>query len=291
MKVKLLAHTQVSQDFVQELCDAEKTSLLINNSPGKMVALTAIRTCYSANKPSEIVIKEGDKYFKEKATDGGKGTEADRLNRQIQSSGHTSTLEHISFTFAIEGVSIALLKQLTRHRVGFSFSVQSQRYVKQSTDSRHGGFNFVIPEKVKEFDEVHNSFKEMMRISQMHYDMLIHAGVSQEDARAVLPNAATTNLVMTANLTALLGFYSKRAPGTGAQKEITELAQLLKEKVVQAEPWTEEMFKVEPKHRAKKQSAEEQQINKIKKFYKEYRGSDSDFISALGELLEESGQA
>lgn len=296
MKVKLLAHTQVSCDFVRELCDAETNMDWLEITSGKMVALSAIRTCYSANKPSEIVIKEGKKYFGTKATEGT-GTEADRLIRQIQSSGHTSTLEHISFTFAIEGVSIALLKQLTRHRVGFSFSVQSQRYVKQSTDSRHGGFGFVIPEKVKEFDEVLNSFKEMMRISQMHYDMLIHAGVSQEDARAVLPNAATTNLVMTANLTALLGFYSKRAPGTGAQKEITELAQLLKEKVVQAEPWTEEMFKVEPKHKAKKQSLEEQMLNKIAKVQAnnqlsmEEKHRETDRIMAAYFAQKESGQA
>lgn len=241
MKVKLMAHSQVSQEFVQELCEAEQTNLLINNHPGKMIALSAIRTCYSANKPSEIVIEEGKKYFKTKATEGT-GTEYDRLLRLITRSGHTSTLEHISFTFAIEGVSRALLAQLTRHRVGFSFSVQSQRYVKQSTDSRHGGFDYVIPDKIKEDEILLNSFNEMMSIAQMHYDVLIDHKVPQEDARAVLPNAATCNLVMTANLTALLGFYSKRKPGNGAQKEITELAVALRDKVVSAEPWTEELF-------------------------------------------------
>lgn len=260
MKVKLLSHTQISQEFFLELCDAEASEYALEHPMGKLLALTAIRTCYSPNKPSDVIIKEGEKYLKSKATDGGKGSDADRLIRFIQQSGHTSTLEGLSFNFAIEGVSRALLAQLTRHRVGFSFSVQSQRYVKQSTDSRHGGFDYVIPEKVKEFDEVHNSFKEMMRIAQMHYDMLIQAGVPQEDARAVLPNAATCNLVMTANLTALLSFYSKRKPGAGAQKEITELAELLKAKVVSVEPWTEELFNYEP---PKKKSEEEKLFSKI----------------------------
>ncbi|USL89274.1 thymidylate synthase [Bacillus phage vB_BceS_LY1] len=246
MKVKLLAHSQVSQEFVSELCDAEQTSLLINNHPGKMIALSAIRTCYSPNKPSEVVIKEGKKYFGTKAKEGT-GSEADRLIRFIRSSGHTSTLEHISFTFAIEGVSRALLAQLTRHRVGFSFSVQSQRYVKQSTDSRHGGFDYVIPEKVENSEDAERIFVQAMSKAQMAYDMLILAGVPQEDARAVLPNAATCNLVMTANLTALLGFYEKRKPGNGAQKEITDLAVALRNKVVETEPWTGELFDGEDK--------------------------------------------
>ena len=45
--------------------------------------------------------------------------------------GHLSPIEHASFSFGIEGVSRALLAQITRHRIA-SFSVQSQRYVNQS---------------------------------------------------------------------------------------------------------------------------------------------------------------
>ena len=48
--------------------------------------------------------------------------------------GHLSTFEHVSFTFGIEGVSRALLAQITRHRIA-SFSVQSQRYVGQSGEN------------------------------------------------------------------------------------------------------------------------------------------------------------
>lgn len=284
MKVKILAHTQISKEFFDVLCDAEAVKHAINNPSGKMVALSAIRTCYSADKPSEIVIKEGKKYFGTKATEG-KGTEADRLIRFIQSSGHTSTLEHISFTFAIEGVSRALLAQLTRHRVGFSFSVQSQRYVKQSTDSRHGGFDYVIPEKIENDEDAVYAFKKMMKTSQDWYDLLISFGVPQEDARAVLPNAATCNLVMTANLTALLSFYSKRKPGAGAQKEITELAEALKSKVVSVEPWTEELFNYKPKPKKPPLTLEDKMFKMIDGIMRHEDMTEDDQYKAIDKIM------
>lgn len=267
MNVQLIAHTQLSDEFKQTL-DYRKydesgeyfTNTLDDLHPtdGQAVALTAIRTCYSANKPSEIVAKEGAKYFGSKASDGGAGTDADRLFRMIVRSGHTSTLEHLSFTFAIEGVSRALLAQLTRHRVGFSFSVQSQRYVRMGSDDKIGGFDYVVPTTVTEdktadmYDFVYGApmegrpspeiFAEAMAIAQQTYDKLREAGVPAEDARAVLPQAAATNLVMTTNLRSLLEFYSKRKPGKGAQKEITDLAEALRREVVNVEPWTAQFF-------------------------------------------------
>jgi thymidylate synthase (FAD) len=255
MSVKLMAHTQLSEEFISDKGHVHTTQ---NVTDGQAIALTAIRTCYSANKPTEIVAKEGAKYFGKQATDGKGGSDADRLFRHIVSSGHTSTLEHISFTFAIEGVSRALLAQLTRHRVGFSFSVQSQRYVRLGSGDRSGGMDYVVPHTVKTNDKEtsyynvaesrvtdHNAeelFEMAMTQAQELYDALRDVGVPAEDARAVLPNAAATNLVMTANLTALLGFYRKRKPGKGAQHEITQLAVALKDAVVAVEPWTEQFF-------------------------------------------------
>jgi thymidylate synthase (FAD) len=210
---------------------------------GQAVALTAIRTCYSANKPSEIVAKEGAKYFGTKASDDGNGTEADRLIRHISNSGHLSTLEHLSFTFAIEGVSRALLAQLTRHRVGFSFSVQSQRYVKFGSDDRSGGFDYVIPESVKSKGiAIVSVFKASMEAVQQDYDILRDNGVPAEDARAVLPQAVACNLVVTANLRSLLDFYGKRNESTHAQGEIQSLAENLRKAVVEVEPWADALF-------------------------------------------------
>lgn len=233
MKVLLLAHTQLSDSFLETI------NVFENILDGQAVAFTAIRTCYSPNRPSEIITLEGKRYFGQTASDGKEGTEADRLIRHIVSSKHLSTLEHISFTFAIEGVSRALLAQLTRHRVGFSYSVQSQRYCRFGSDDKSGGFDYVVPQMNEEAERL---YKGVMGTLQIAYDELRSLGVAAEDARMLLPNAASTNLVMTANLRALLDFYSKRRKGRGAQWEIAELAERLREEVVAVEPWTDAFF-------------------------------------------------
>ncbi|MFW5434323.1 FAD-dependent thymidylate synthase [Paenibacillus apiarius] len=261
MNVKLIAHTQLSDEFLSRF-DYEKdvgTSRQMRNpyiedgrNQRAALALTAIRTCYSPLKPTEIVAKEGEKYFGQSATDGEGGTEADRLIRHIIASKHTSTLEHVTYTFAIEGVSRSLLAQLTRHRVGFSYSVQSQRYVRFGSEDKSGGFEYVTPPSVESapkmvgyFDEDTSAaaiYYDVMRQAQTAYDGLRACGVPAEDARMVLPNAAACNLVMTVNLRALLDFYAKRKRGNGAQWEIADLAERLREEVVKVDPWTAKFF-------------------------------------------------
>lgn len=255
MDIKLIAHTQLSHDF----CDTISSDILklIGDDVVKdsqVVALTAIRTCYSHNKPSEIVDIEGEKYFKNKATDGLGGTEADRLFRHITGSGHTSTLEHISYTFSVEGVSRALLAQLTRHR-HLSFSVQSQRYVRMGSNDKSGGFDFVMPPSLDGKEAPSNDehdgfvnctaadlFEDAMRDSQYAYDRLRKAGVPAEDARMVLPNAATTNIVLTGNLRTFLEFYKKRKHGKGAQWEVADLAEEIKKSILSVDSWLSKYF-------------------------------------------------
>lgn len=81
----------------------------------EQIVAAAGKTCYS-NKPASAIL---DTMTDEAAA---------KFIRKILSSGHHSVLEHVSFTFSIEGVSRSLLAQITRHRIA-SFSVQSQRYV------------------------------------------------------------------------------------------------------------------------------------------------------------------
>jgi thymidylate synthase (FAD) len=242
MSVKLLAHTQLSDEMWEKI---DSSDGFYRISDGQAVSLTAIRSCYSSLKPSEIVATEGEKYFGQSAKDGGDGTDADRLFRMIVKSGHTSTLEHLTFTFAVEGVSRSLLAQLTRHRVGFSFSVQSQRYVKLGSGDKSGGFDYVVPDKIRDknyADGPYSRFLDAMEAAQAAYDELRSMGIPAEDARAVLPNATATNLTMTANLRALLDFYSKRRKGRGAQAEIAELAERLRQCVTEVEPWVDPYF-------------------------------------------------
>ncbi|MET1247756.1 FAD-dependent thymidylate synthase [Sporolactobacillus sp. STCC-11] len=243
MEVQLLAHTQLSSAFRDRIKN-ELAQLTSEPSDGQVVALTAIRNCYSSTYPSEIFMKEYKKYFGKKASDGKSGTDAERLFRQIIHSGHLSTMEHLSFTFSIQNVSRALLAQLTRHRVGFSFSVESQRYTRLGSNDKSGGFHYVVPESVKRAGgDTLAVFESTMKQLQENYDTLREQGIPPEDSRSLLPNATVTNIVMTANLRALLDFYKKRRHGHGAQWEIAELAEALRNCVVEAETWTEQFFK------------------------------------------------
>lgn len=243
LSVMLIGKTEISRKFFDKLAEENPDiliTILLDSLDSQAIALTAIRTCYSANKPTEIVAKEGDKYFGQDATDGEGGKEADRLIRQIVRSKHTSTLEHLNYTFAIEGLSRSALAQLTRHRF-FSFSVQSQRYVRFGSGDKTGGFDYVKPPTITSgLDEA--DYTDLMSDIQRLYDSLRASGVPAEDARFVLPNAAATNLVMTGNLRAILEFYAKRKPGRGAQWEISDMAEQIRREVVEADPWTERFF-------------------------------------------------
>ena len=131
--------------------------------------------------------------------------------------GHESVIEHVSFTFHISGVSRALLAQLTRHRVGISFSVQSQRFCDM------GEMPLVIPESIKENKELLNEFGIVMDAVKAFYHKAVKAGIPKEDARYVSPQAATTELVLSANARELKHFFSLRCCNR-AQWEIRELA-------------------------------------------------------------------
>ncbi|HOG00628.1 MAG: Thymidylate synthase ThyX [Firmicutes bacterium ADurb.Bin248] len=131
--------------------------------------------------------------------------------------GHLSPLEHASFTFGAEGVSRALLAQITRHRIA-SFSVQSQRYVKQ------GEARYVVPPCVEALGaDAVAEFARQMETAQEFYRYWLARGLKAEDARFVLPNAAETRMVFTMNARELLHFFSLRCCNR-AQWEIRALA-------------------------------------------------------------------
>ena len=160
--------------------------------------------------------------------------------RMLEDLGHESPVEHASFTFGIEGVSRALLAQITRHRIA-SFSVQSQRYVSK-TD-----FSYIIPPEIDKIPEAREEFLAAMEEDALHYESLrekliaahlktnLEAGMAEadakraaekkanEDARFVLPNACDTRIIMTMNVRSLYNFIKLRCCSR-AQWEIRELA-------------------------------------------------------------------
>lgn len=238
-------------EYVDESDDYLKVNLLTHTPNAKRVAFAAIRSCYSPGTAVNLFTKEFDKYEnsaakpsseKDGASSCSEGaSDADRLIREIWKSGHTSTLEHITFTFSIENLSRAALSQLTRHRIGWSYSVQSQRYVKQNSDSRHGEAGFVYPECEYLDNDTRDAagqlFAEAVNQSQGIYDALVGLGVHAEDARAVLGMNSTCNLVVTCNVRSFFNAYNVRKPGTHAQGEIQQLFQKMYEIIMKEEPW------------------------------------------------------
>ena len=137
--------------------------------------------------------------------------------QKVSSMGHHSLLEHAVFTFGLEGVSRALLAQITRHRVA-SFSVQSQRYVGMEED-----FDYVVPPSIRELgeDAVAAYCAQMEQIGAWYAQWMER--VPKEDARFLLPNAASTRMLVTMNARELLHFFSLRCCNR-AQWEIREVA-------------------------------------------------------------------
>ncbi len=148
-----------------------------------------------------------------------------RLVRGLVRSGHTSALEHASFTFAVDGISRACSHQLVRHRVA-SYSQQSQRYVRFGSD---GGF--IIPPNIAASAEAREVFEQARETARRSYERLVELGKAEgrknesvyEDARFVLPNAAETKIVVTMNARELRHFFSLRCCRR-AQWEINRLA-------------------------------------------------------------------
>lgn len=184
---------------------------------------TACRTCYSAETPLNI-------YESESAQDEGKML---KLITKVISSGHYSTVEHIQVSFAISNISRACSHQLVRHR-HMSFSQKSQRYVKEK-----GLFDYLTPDTIEKNPELKQKFDEFMQKIADFYTELTEAGIPAEDARAVLPNAASTSMVVSLNLRELIHVANLRLC-TRAQTEIRILVKRMCEALVKEEPWLKE---------------------------------------------------
>ena len=162
------------------------------NKTNEMIDIiyTAARTCYNAGSPIEMFenVEEINKETKLKLIE-------DCIKRN-----HLSVLEHAQFTFGIYGISRACSHQLVRHR-HCSFSQQSQRYVNLKNKAE-----FILPENIENFVIVNKTLEQIVNC----YEILVEHGVKPEDARAILPNACTTNLVMSCNLRELIHICNER---------------------------------------------------------------------------------
>jgi len=170
--------------------------------PERVVAMAA-RLCYSAVGAEELSERLSDAKVKE-------------MVRKMVKLGHASTIEHVSFTFGIEGVSRVLTHQLVRHRIA-SYDQQSQRYVAEHD------FEYITPHTIAENPAAKEKYDSLMADIRKAYDELTEMGIPKEDARYVLANATETKILVTMNARSLLHFFNLRCCNR-AQWEIREMA-------------------------------------------------------------------
>jgi thymidylate synthase (FAD) len=144
--------------------------LAITPDPERVIEQAA-RTCYQS----------GDRMMPEKIG---------QLLPKLIAMGHESPFEHAYATFRIGDVSRAMTHQLVRHRL-MAVSQKSQRYVSENS------FTWVVPPSVKPDDLA--EFNADMETLRAMYKKWKKRGLKNEDARFVLPNACTTELMVSAN--------------------------------------------------------------------------------------------
>ena len=139
-----------------------------------------------------------------------------RINRVANVSKHASTIEHLSYSFDIDGVSRACLQELARHRVA-SYTVKSSRYTLQElkTAKDEDIQNFCI--------NISDDINSINGLQLMTIRKLLLLGMTNDVAKYMLPEAYKTSLVMTINARALQNFLTLRS-SKHALKEIQELA-------------------------------------------------------------------
>ena len=150
----------------------------------------------------------------------------------IKKQGHGSVLEHANYSILLEGVSRSLTHELVRHRAGFAYSQLSQRYVDESEA------NFVIPPAVAGNEELEGAWRAQVETAQAVYvdlvaklmdrygwvqDKVHRRKMAREAARAVLPNATETKIVVTGNARAWRTMLELRS-SEGAELEIRRMA-------------------------------------------------------------------
>lgn len=237
MKVKIISHTQ----------DPE------------LVVATAAKLCYAGCDIEALMEKQTPEGIAKFIT-------------MLEEMGHESPMEHVSFTFAIEGVSRVTEQQLTRHRIA-SYSIQSGRYVDRSNAK------FYTPKDIEDCEDAYHIYSSVIEHSKRAYEQitneLLYHYIAQfnlengstipdsilcdldatidhfkiinktmfnsfkkkaiENARNVFPNSLETKIICTMNVRTLLNFFKHRCCHR-AQDEIKALAKEMLKQVRKIAP-------------------------------------------------------
>jgi len=129
---------------------------------------------------------------------------APKFVKKIMELGHESVIEHYGITsrFIIDrGVS----HELVRHRLA-SYTQESTRFCNYEKDKFGNEISVILPtwamaplQDTTKYDMYVDWHSAMLATERAYFTMLKH-GATPQEARAVLPNALKTEIVVTANL-------------------------------------------------------------------------------------------
>lgn len=139
--------------------------------------------------------------------------------------GHLATLRFAHATFHVSGISRACSHQFVRSKF-LDFLQRSQRYCNETET------DFVVPPVSPDMAAI---ITASYQTALVQYKTLLAAGIKKEDARFVLPNGGTTELIVTGNFQAWLDFIKLRAD-KHAQWEIREVAKIINNKLSEHAP-------------------------------------------------------
>lgn len=186
----------------------------------KLIAITSYlggtvrRDGRSSTQGAEALIERAGRICYRSHAGGTPESTARFIQNRVQE-GHESIIEHASASFEISGISRACSHQIVRHRIA-SYSQESQRYVDMSDPE------WVVPGDIAADPEAVAIWEGSLAQTQEAYRRLRERGIKKEDARFLLPNAAATRMIMTANFRELLHMFRIRiAPD--AQWEICQV--------------------------------------------------------------------
>lgn len=185
-------------------------------------AYIAYRRCYSSDSYPKLLRSIAE------------CTLAEKCEFVLNHANHESALEHVSFTFAIEGVSRAYSHQQVRHRMS-NISQQSQRYTKVDE------LNVIMPVSISNNAEVNEVYLLTYMMILKAYNFALANNVPAEDARMILPNATETKLIVTFNIRSLMNFFNERLCSC-AQWEIREVAERMRSICIELYPQLKPLF-------------------------------------------------
>lgn len=230
--VVMLAKPEINIDNMKKFLEGYKNNFeeYLNDpdklTPGTQLIKTSAQLCYMSFGPKRTWNKDARKYFD-----------------NILSSGHGSVLEHSNYTFLFYGVSRSLTHELVRHRAGFAYSQQSQRYVSnevirfverkefQNDEKLHRLFEERIDRIKREYEEIYQILKEKQEKEELeilkaskddeHVKTELRKKINQT-ARAIFTNETEAPIVVTANVRAWRHTIEMRTDPS-AETEIREL--------------------------------------------------------------------